>query len=105
MKTGKKLLNWISTMEHNIHLTKNDSSESYWVESTTDARYSIPTKPIELMNHKELIPVILDEFIYTSPSMRLEMEKQLMDWLSEMNDTDLDIIETAKVRDFIYEMF
>lgn len=92
-------------MEHNIHLTKNDSSQSYWVEATTDTRYSIPTKPIELMNHKDLIPVILDEFIYTSPTMRSEIEKRLIDWLSNMNDNDLDILETAKVRDFIYEMF
>lgn len=92
-------------MEHNINLTKNDSSKSYWIEATTNEKYSIPVKSIESMNHQELINVILDEFIYTSPSMRLEMEKHLKDWLSEMNDNDLDIIGTAKVRDFIYEMF
>ena len=92
-------------MKHSIQILKLKESKTYWISPVSNTNFSVACDSIEVEDPGLLIDSILSEFSQTSPELIPEMRRKLKSWLNSMTEEDLKIGDTARVRDFIYEMF
>jgi len=91
-------------MKHSI-LIDNKGSDSHWVSIDETDSFSSTVKSLETDNSEELANAILTEFKLTPEELKSEFKVKIISWLNEMEESDLESLESEKVRDFIYEMF
>lgn len=92
-------------MKHAIRLHRNSDENSHWLEIGQSDSYSVSVSPLESDSKEELVDAILAEFVNTPNELKPILKDKLRNWLDEMNDSALELMNTEKVRDFIYEMF
>ena len=91
-------------MKHSIDIIKTTQT-SHWIKVPEKKIYSVSVRPIETESLEELVEAILMEFNQTSDELKPLLKEKLATWLNEMKDSDLELADTEKIRDFIYEMF
>lgn len=92
-------------MKHSIQNKKPKEDTSYWITPDKQDKFSVASAPIEADDTETLVNAILAEFANTDEELIPEMRIKLQDWLSTMTEEDLELLNSGKVRDFIYEMF
>lgn len=92
-------------MKNSIQQQKPKDSQSYWITPDASEKFSVASTPIEIEETESLVEAILAEFNNTDELLIPEMRIKLNNWLSTMTEEDLELINSEKIRDFIYEMF
>ena len=92
-------------MKHSIQNNKPEESASHWIAPDTTDRFSVASAPIEVDELDALVDAILSEFNNTDETLLPQMQEKLTNWLNTMTEKDLELVNSEKIRDFIYEMF
>jgi hypothetical protein len=93
-------------MSNKIKLNKQENETTYWINSVPGNAHTIPVnKLFESKKTEDVIRGLLSEFTQSDTEQKKRYEILLREWLNNMNDDSLDINETEKIRDLIYEMF